>query len=143
MVMKRIQRMMESCDTGSTFFPPTILYNESWLIRLVLDWFSVHNPPGHQLTFLDKAHWFSEALLPSAFLSSPQERNLAEGWSHADGVIGHFDIGKGYKADLSLLSDVTQLVVLEAKMFSQLATGTSNAKYYDQAARMVGCSPRE
>jgi hypothetical protein len=139
MVMKRIQGMMESCDTGSTFFPPTILYNESWLVRLILDWFSIHNPPGHPLTFHDKARWFSEALLPSAFLTSPKGRNLAEGWSHADGVIGHFNIGKGFKADLSLLRDANQLMVLEAKMFSALARGTSNARYYDQAARMVGC----
>lgn len=139
MVTERIQAMLESCTTSSPSFPSTILYNESWLLRLVLDWFSTHEVPNHPLTFLEDARWFSEALLPSAFLKSPKGTRLAEGWSHIDGVIGHFEVGKGHKADLTLLSDARQLVVLEAKMFSPLAAKTSNVGYWDQAARTVAC----
>ena len=139
MVTERIQAMLESCTTDSPLFPSTILYNESWLLRLILDWFSTHEVPNHPLTFLEDARWFSEPLLPSAFLTSPKGTRLKEGWSHIDGVIGHFEVGKAHKADLSLLSDAIQLVVLEAKMFSPLAAMTGNAGYWDQAARTVAC----
>jgi len=139
MATGRIRAMLDACITSSGNFPPTILYNESWLLRLVLDWFYTHKVPSYPLSFLDGAHWFSEAALPSQFLRSPEGARLAEGWSHADGVIGHFEIGKGHKIDLSLHSTGTQLVVLEAKMFSLLAPKTSNISYYDQAARSVAC----
>ncbi len=139
MVMDRIQAMMEACITRSRTFPPTILYNESWLLRLILDWFSAHKVANHPLDFLNEAHWFSEAALPSHFLKSPKGTKLAEGWSHADGVIGHFEVGKGHKIDLSFSPRGRQLLVLEAKMFSSLAARTSNVPYYDQAARNIAC----
>jgi len=141
MITDRIQVMLEACSTSSRTFPPTILYNESWLLRIILDWFSTHQVPNHPLTFLQDAHWFAEAALPSQFLNNPNGTRLAEGWSHADGVIGHFDVGKDrkHRIDLTLRPDGTQFAVLEAKMFSPLASRTSNVNYYDQAARTVGC----
>jgi hypothetical protein len=139
MVMERILSILKSCTSDSPSFPATILFNESWLLRLVLDWFSTHEVPDHPLNFLEEARWFSEASLPSAFLKSPKSTKLAESWSHVDGVIGHFVIGKEHKADLSLLSDARQLVVLEAKMSSPLADKTANADYWDQAARTIAC----
>ena len=139
MVMERIQAMLQSCGTESAVFPPTLLYNEGWLLRLVMDWFSTHNVPDHPLTFSRDARWFSEALLPSAFLATKQGDRLAESWTHADGVIGHFEVGKEGKTDLSLQPDARQLVVLEAKMFAPLSSGVSHARYFDQAARTVAC----
>jgi hypothetical protein len=135
MVTERIQAMLESC----TNFLPTILYNESWLLRLVLDWFSTHEVPDHPLIFLENARWFSEALLPTVFLQSPPGTKLAEHRSQADGVIGHFEVGKAHKADLSLMEEAKQLVVIEAKLFSPLSAKTSNINYWDQAARTVAC----
>ena len=85
------------------------------------------------------ARWYSEALLPSAFLARFQGDPLAESWTHADGVIGHFEIGMHSKTGLSLLPDAHYLVVLEAKLFSPLASGVTNAPTYDQAARTVAC----
>jgi hypothetical protein len=38
-----------------------------------------------------------------------------------------------------LAKDATQLVVIEAKMFSGLSLGTTNAPAFDQAARNVAC----
>lgn len=46
-VLERIQAMLISCTTESPLFPPTDLYNETWLLRLVLDWFSRHEVPNH------------------------------------------------------------------------------------------------
>jgi len=139
MVMERILSMLATCGTDSPLFPPTDLCNEGWLLRLVLDWFSTHDVPGQPLTFLESARWFSEALLPSAFLARRRGDPLAEGWTHADGAIGHFDIGDVGKGDLSLRPDGQQLVVVEAKMFSLLSRRVTHAEYYDQAARTVAC----
>ena len=131
--------MLQSCTTQSPLFPPTILYNEGWLLRLVLDWFSAHRVSDHPLSFYDGSRWFSEALLPSAFLARPEGDPLAEGWTHADGVVGHLAIGKKGKADTSLLQEATHFAVLEAKMLSGLSSGVKNASFYDQAARTVAC----
>lgn len=139
MALERIHALLEACTTDRPLFPPTELYNEGWLLRLVLDWFSTHGVAEHPLAFDEGAGWFSEALLPSALLRRHKGDPLAEDWTHADGVVGHFQIGARGKADLSLRPDATQLVVLEAKMFSKLSRGVKNASYYDQAARTVAC----
>jgi hypothetical protein len=120
-------------------FPPTLLYNEGWFLRLVLDWFSRHDVQGHPLSFGAGARWFSEALLPSAFLARHRGDRLAESWTHADGVVGHFLIGEGGKALLRLAPEAGQLLVLEAKLFRGLSPGVTKARYYDQAARTVAC----
>jgi hypothetical protein len=116
-----------------------MLYNEGWILRLVLDAFDRHRLPRHPLSPLESARWFSEPLLPSAFLPRARRDPLGESWTHADGVVGHFNIGLGGRADLSLAKRATQFIVTEAKMFSRLSSGVSHARYYDQAARNVGC----
>jgi hypothetical protein len=88
---------------------------------------------------MESSHWFSEASLPSAFLRRNRKDDLAEAHTKADGVIGHFTIGNGTKTELSLLPTASQFLVLEAKIFSKLSTGVTNAKYFDQAARNVAC----
>ena len=139
MAIERIKSMLELCSTDDTVFPPTILYNEGWMLRLVLDWFATHRDNDHYLSFPKDGKWYSEALLPSAFLPRYRGDKYAESWTHADGVIGHFEIGRDSDGDLTLLPDGTSLKVLEAKMFSKLSSGTTHAKYYNQAARNVAC----
>lgn len=139
MTIQKITALLESCTGAAPRFPPTLLYNEGWLLRLVLDWFSTHPIPDHPLTCSENAQWFSEALLPSPFLARYKGDHLAETWTHADGVIGHFQIGGKNKTGLSLVRAATQLVVLEAKLFSGLSVSVKNALYYDQAARNVAC----
>ena len=131
--------MLELCSTKYTVFPPTILYNEGWMLRLVLDWFATHPNSGPYLSFPENGKWYSEALLPSAFLPRYRGDKYAESWTHADGVIGHFEIGRDRGGDLTLLPNGAALKVLEAKMFSKLSSGTTHAKYYNQAARNVAC----
>lgn len=120
-------------------FPATDLYNEGWMLRLVLDWFSRNRGVDHDLKFGESSGWYSEALLPSAFLPRKRGDKLAESWTHADGVIGHFCIGENGAGDLSLKANATQLVVTEAKMFSKLSAGVKNAAYFNQAARNIAC----
>ena len=137
--LSSVQMMLRSASGNQPLFPRTLLYNEGWLLRLVLDWFASHSIPDHPLAFAAEASWFSEALLPSPFLARFRGDELAESWTHADGVIGHFKIGEGGKADLKLRTVAKQLLVLEAKIFSSLSAGVTYATYYDQAARNVAC----
>jgi hypothetical protein len=137
--IKAILGMLENCSTQKTNLPPTILYNEGWMLRLILDWFANHIDCDHELAFSPNCIWYSEALLPSAFLPAYRGDKLAESWTHADGAIGHFDIGKNNTGELSLKSDAAHLVIVEAKMFSKLSSGVTHARYYNQAARNVAC----
>ena len=139
MLLKSFQNLLPNIDHDLPNFPPTILYNEGWLLRLILDWFSSSGITDHPLSFPIDSHWFSEARLPSAFLPRFRGDPLAESHTNADGVIGHFMIGNKGKTDLELIPDATHFVVLEAKLFSGLSKGVKHAKYYDQAARNVAC----
>lgn len=132
--------LLSNIDHDIPNFPPTDLYSEGWLLRLVVDWFSKSGVPDHPLSFPKDGHWFSEARLHSAFLPRFMGDPLAESHTNADGVIGHFVIGSKGKTDLELTPDASHFVVLEAKMYSELSKGVKNAKYYDQAARNVACT---
>jgi hypothetical protein len=138
-LLKSFLNLLPNIDHDLPNFPPTILYNEGWLLRLVVDWFSTSGITDHPLSFSKDGHWFSEARLPSAFLPRFRGDPLAESHTNADGVIGHFMIGSTGKTDLALTQDATHFVVLEAKLYSGLSKGVKHAKYYDQAARNVAC----
>ena len=139
MALARIQAMLESCATGASVFPPAELYNETWLLRLVLDWFSGHEAPDQIPSLPEGGKWFSEAWLPSAFLRRYRGDKLAESWTHADAAIGHFNVGTKGKAYITLSNGAAHFVVIEAKIFSRLSARVANASYYDQAARTVAC----
>lgn len=114
--------------------PATILYNEGWLLRLVLDWYSTHRAQARLIRFAPEAQWYSEALLPSRFFRSKKR----EGYTHADAVIGHFQIRRS-RGDVRLLNSTKQFLVAEAKLGSPLSSGTHHARSFNQAARNVAC----
>jgi len=134
-----VSDLLKRCGSENNVFPPTDLYNEGWLLRIILDWFSKQEPTDHELSFSQDCSWFSEALLPSQFLARFRGDPLSESWTHADGIIGDIRIGRGGKADTSLDPEVTHLVVTEAKIFSKLSAGVKNASYFNQAARYAAC----
>ena len=135
----RVIDILASVGTPAQTIRPTALYNEGWMLQLILDWAHHYAPETHRLAFLPDARWYAEALLRPQFLARWRGDNLAESWSHADGVIGHFDIGTSGKGDLTLRDAARQLVVVEAKIFSKLSSGTKNATSYDQVALPVAC----
>src|SRR5687768_1700580 len=106
-----IVEMLRVAGTDSRLFPATLLYNEGWLLRLALNWFATRGEGNHPLSFCTGARWFSEALLPSQFFPKVRGDMLAEGWTHADGVIGHVSIGSAALADTRLEAGATQFVV--------------------------------
>ena len=89
MALDRVLTNLETCSKEDPLVPPTDLYNEGWMLRIILDWFPKNKVPRHPLNFPENGSWFSEALLPSAFLPRARGNKFAESWTHADGVIGH------------------------------------------------------
>ena len=135
----RVIDILASAGTPTPTIRPTALYNEGWMLQLILDWAHDHAPETHRLAFLPEARWVYRGVVAASVPARWRGDDLAESWSNADGVIGHFDIGTSGKGDLTLREAARQLVVVEAKMFSELSSGTKNVHGYDQAARTVAC----
>ncbi len=136
--MKQICDMLQLCSTDKTNFPPTLLYNEGWMLRLLLDWLTTHPDEG-DFNFPANVNWYSEALLASPFHPRFRGDKYGESYTHADGAIGQFEIGREGASYLKLKSDATHFVVTEAKMLSKLSSGVTHAKKYNQAARNIAC----
>jgi hypothetical protein len=136
--LDRIKKMLEIAHTDDAVFPPTDLYNEGWMLRILLS-IQSEGIDCFPFSFQPGARWFSEAQISSPFLPRKRGDPLAESHTHLDGAIGHFDFQPGTKTGLALTPDATQFVVIEAKMFSSLSKDITNADYYDQAARTVAC----
>jgi len=141
LIYEKVAQILKSCGSEFPNIQPTILYNEGWMLRLLLFQFSTMKleRDGHPLAFLPGSIWFSEALLPSLFLQRYRGDPLSEAYTHADGVIGHFTIGGRGKGDCVLKSEARHFVVTEAKIFSGLSSGVTNDPYYHQAARNTAC----
>jgi hypothetical protein len=137
--MEILVDMIQDFNPEEPHFHAAEIFNESWLVKAVLQQASALPTSDLPLSFLPHATWFSEAYLPTAFSPRYRGDNLAEARTHADGVIGHFTVGDSAKADFHLKAGARQFVVVEAKMGSPLSPGTSNAPGYDQAARNVAC----
>ena len=75
-MITRIFNLLRLCDSENSVMPPTILYNEGWMLRVILDWYSHQNIDDHPLSFSKDARWYSEILLPSPFLPRFQKELL-------------------------------------------------------------------
>jgi hypothetical protein len=139
MITERVKAMLEACESGKPAFPPTTLFGEQWLLRVVVDWFERNGGDRYPMSPALGARWFSEAWLPSAFLPRYRGDQLGESRTHADAAIGHFRIGDPGSSGLTLAPDARQFVLLEAKLFNRLSSGIKNAPFFDQAARSVAC----
>ena len=137
--MDRVKAMLEACEGGKPACPPTALFGEQWLLRVVVDWFDRHGGDRYPMSPSLGARWFSESWLPSAFLPRYRGDRLGESRTHADAAIGHFRIGDPGSSGLTLEADARQFVLLEAKLFNRLSPGVKNAPFFDQAARSVAC----
>jgi hypothetical protein len=134
--------ILKSCENENIehhHFPPTEVFKEGWMLRLVLDALQTVDVPGHPFRFLDKSTWYSEARLNSPFLPTTKQDPMGETSTHADGVIGNFKFREDTRTGLKLTDGARQFIVVEAKMLSNLSSRISNAPEYDQAARTVAC----
>jgi hypothetical protein len=136
--LDRIISILDAAADPKTPIPPTLLYNENWLLRLVLS-LAIEGVPCLPFPLEPAIRWFSEARLPTRFSKRSRLDEKGEPATHADGVVGHFSFATNTKASLELNSDGTQFVVIEGKLFSTLRKDVKNAKDYDQEARNIGC----
>ena len=139
-MLSRIAHLISTADSHTSPLRTSELFNETWMLRLTLDYLSNIAVDGHPLGFSPRFNWFSEALLPSQFLPRKRGDNLSEGWTSADGVVGHFlNPNQTASGELRLCDYAKQFVVIESKMFSGLSSRVTNFAGYDQAARTVAC----
>lgn len=122
-----------------SIFNPTLIFNEGWLLRAVLrQWKLV---PGKSclpfLPFPAETKVYSEGQLYSPFAPRQSADKLAEAHTHADGIVGDFSIS-ATKSGIEVNADCRYLAVFEAKLYSPIAGGSSNAPGYDQISRTVG-----
>lgn len=138
-MIERVAKLLHRCGDRASVMPPTELYNEGWLLRIALDWFGTDGASDSQFSFSSGAAWYSEGRLASRFLARSRSGKKAEGFTHADGTIGHFSVSPGERSEIVPTADATQLVVIEENLGSPLSSGTTNAPGYDQAARTAAC----
>ena len=136
---ERVAKLLLRCGQPDAILPPTELFNEGWMLRLVLDWADRHLTAIEALKFDKGSTWYSEALLGTRFKPRHRGDKSGEGFTHADAVIGHFRLRAGGRGDIELLPGARQLTVVEAKMASGLSAGTKHAPSFNQAARNVTC----
>jgi len=135
-MLEQITQMLENLgpNENPNRLPATHLYNEGWMLRLILHAAQLEHLPD---LIKPASNWFSEAKL-----STPFARNrgrTAEGATSADAVLGDFEWAPGTQTGVKLLPNATRFEVFEAKMFSGLSSNVTNAKGYDQAARTIAC----
>jgi hypothetical protein len=121
-MLTAVEDILRRCGTSAAVMPPTMLFNEGWLLRLVLGRLDKNRGVAHPLALEPNARWYSEALLPSRFLPTRRGDPLAESFTHADGVVGHFTIEPGIRGDAVLHERAEQFVVAEAKLGSVLGS---------------------
>jgi len=138
-MIEAVTRILDRCATGHTNICPTILYNEGWMTRLLVE---VSKDARIRLGNIDFAvieHWYSEGLMSSPFLARSRKDDLAEGYTHADMALGDFRVDFANRGDITVEGAAGVFGVLEAKMGSPLSTGTKNAPDYNQASRNLAC----
>lgn len=117
---------------------PTIIYNEGWIVRLLVIESMLEKITIENIEFgkLANKKWSSEALIASPFVTTKINR---EGYTHADIILGDFDVNYGERGEV-VLTDIPEILgIIEAKMGSNLSKGTVNAPDYNQASRNVCC----
>ena len=104
----QVTDLLARCGTETGVLPPTALYNEGWMLRLVLHWFDHHRTVEHPLAMLEGSSWYSEPLLASRFFGKSRGDPRAEGWTNADAVIGHFRLRAGGRGDVEVVPTARQ-----------------------------------
>jgi len=127
-------------DTPKCLFPETLIFNEGWLLRLVLrEWLA--GSGGSQFGFLpfpEGVTAYSEGQLYTPFKARSRGDKLAESHTHVDGIVGEFSIS-GTKSGIELKPDFRYIAAFEAKIFSRIAPGVTNTPGFDQVSRTAAC----
>jgi len=135
-MIDRVTEILSKCGTAQTNIPPTLLYNEGWMTRLLVSGSIEYAIRLESIDFGNIRNWYSEGLLSSPFLASNRGDKLAEGYTHTDMALGDFTLKRG---GIKVEGSIGLFGVIEAKMGSPLSSGTKNAPNYNQASRNLAC----
>jgi len=120
-------------------FAETLIFNEGWMLRGALKaWAS--SLQGSQFGFTPfpaGVKVYSEAQLYTPFKARYRGDKETESHTRVDGIAGDFEIAG--KSGVTLYPDFRYLAVFEAKMYSPLSKGTTNAPHYNQLSRTAAC----
>lgn len=128
--------VINSIDSNFPKVNPTVIYNEGWMTRILVNQSIKEKTILKGLDFGRIANWTSEALISSPFISADKSR---EGYTHADIALGDFKVNYESRGEILILDNAKIFGIIEAKMSSSLSRGTKNAVNYNQASRNLVC----
>ncbi len=131
--MQKFYEEMLKCQI--TNINPTIIYNEGWMTRILVEYSVEYGISINELNFGDINNWTSEGSLSSPFLKTKIKK---ERHTRTDIAFGDFDINYEERSEI-MVKNGKIFGVIEAKMGSKLSKGTTNAKNYNQASRNAVC----
>lgn len=134
--MQKLSEIIECIDANFSRINPTIIYNEGWMTRLLVQQSIIDKTEICGIDFSQITNWTSEALISSPFINAPYKK---EGYTHADIALGDFKIDYCERGEIKLLGDARIFGIIEAKMGSNLCQGTTHVNNYNQASRNLAC----
>lgn len=138
--MKSIIDMIKVIDSTLPNINPTIIYNEGWMTRLLVNQSLKEKINLKCINFEKINNWTSEALISSPFVKAKTHR---EGYTHTDIALGDFAINYDNSGKIIINPNAKIFAVIEAKMGSFLSKSTKNADNYNQASRNLACISNE
>lgn len=147
-----VEAIAKCCDKDKPILARSEVYNETWMLRLMLariydfnGTFKIDKPKELALNMIRNAvrkNWISEGGLAPAF------EKEGTTWTDAilgDVELGEYDDGDGDKRKVRFEPksggecNHQCVVIVEAKMGSTLSRSVTNSADYDQAARNIAC----
>lgn len=139
-------------DKENRLIPPTIIYNENWLLRLVMWWFLkednfiINSDLDRKIVkafkYSQLARFYSDVTIETQFKRRTKgvKDMLAEPSINVSGVLGNYTIIHKRKSDrVKLNLESKQFNVFVVNMYNELSKGVKNQSTYNQVARAVGC----
>ncbi len=134
--MKSIIDIISSIETNSPNLNPTVIYNEGWMTRILVNQSLKEKTKLPGLDFGEIINWTSEALISSPFVQAPK---FKEGYTHADIALGHFKVDYQNRGEIIINDSAKVFGIIEAKMGSNLSQRTKHFDNYNQASRNLAC----
>ena len=137
MVSNRLLALWQAATSDTPVFPPDKIFNQHWLLGLVLGWFAEQPVVGHSLNFAPGARWFSGGMIPQPFMKRMGSDKRYDTRIPVDAVVGHFNLSAGDSYTISLSPDATQLLVLETRLFETIAEEDASVRLFSTSARSI------
>jgi hypothetical protein len=122
---------------------PTIIYNEGWIIRLLVEESIRAKIKVKNIDFSKMKNWTSEAKISSPFEGAELKSiNKNETKTQTDIILGDFPnpkFGETGGSEVKAEKNAEILGIIEAKMGSSLSQGIKKAEKYNQASRSISC----